>query len=82
MTTWLLLAAAILAEVTATLSLRGALDLPALYVVVVVGYVLTFALLAQVLAKQAAAEAAKPRKAPQQKAPGSAEPVEINPDQI
>ncbi|MFJ6041651.1 DMT family transporter [Brachybacterium paraconglomeratum] len=49
MTTWLLLAAAILAEVTATLSLRGALDLPALYVVVVVGYVLTFALLAQVL---------------------------------
>ncbi|MFL0457884.1 DMT family transporter [Brachybacterium paraconglomeratum] len=49
MTTWLLLAAAILAEVTATLSLRGALDLPALYVVVVVGYVLTFALLTQVL---------------------------------
>lgn len=49
MTTWLLLAAAILSEVTATLSLRGALDLPALYVVVVVGYVLTFALLAQVL---------------------------------
>jgi translation initiation factor IF-3 len=33
-------------------------------------------------AEEAAAEAAKPRKAPQQKAPGSAEPVEINPDQI
>ena len=49
MTTWLLLAAAVLSEVTATLSLRGALDRPALYVVVVVGYVLTFALLAQVL---------------------------------
>jgi translation initiation factor IF-3 len=29
-----------------------------------------------------AAAAAKPRKAPQQKAPGSAEPVEINPEQI
>src|SRR5699024_4986608 len=49
MTTWLLLAAAILSEVTATLSLRGALDQPALYAVVVVGYVLTFALLAQTL---------------------------------
>lgn len=49
MTTWLLLAAAILSEVIATLSLRGALDQSALYVVVVVGYVLTFALLAQVL---------------------------------
>ena len=49
MTTWLLLAAAVLSEVTAALSLRGALDRPALYVVVVVGYVLTFALLAQVL---------------------------------
>ena len=49
MTTWLLLAAAILAEVTATLSLRGALDQPALYAVVVAGYVLSFVLLAQVL---------------------------------
>lgn len=49
MTTWLLLAAAILSEVTATLSLRGALDHPALYLVVVAGYALTFALLAQVL---------------------------------
>jgi translation initiation factor IF-3 len=33
-------------------------------------------------AAEEAAAAAKPRKAPQQKAPGSAEPVEINPDQI
>ncbi|AXK46506.1 DMT family transporter [Brachybacterium saurashtrense] len=49
MTTWLLLAAAILSEVTATLALRGALDDPALYVVVAAGYVLSFVLLAQVL---------------------------------
>lgn len=49
MTAWLLLGAAILSEVAATLSLRGALDQPALYVVVVAGYVLTFVLLAQVL---------------------------------
>ncbi|MEE1618484.1 DMT family transporter [Brachybacterium sp. J153] len=49
MTAWLLLVGAILSEVTATLSLRGALDHPALYVVVVVGYVTTFVLLAQVL---------------------------------
>lgn len=49
MTTWLLLGAAILSEVTATLSLRGALDHPALYAVVVAGYVLSFVLLAQVL---------------------------------
>ena len=49
MTTWLLLAAAILSEVTGTLSLRGALDHPALYAVVVAGYVLSFVLLAQVL---------------------------------
>lgn len=47
--TWLLLLATILSEVTATLSLRGALDHPGLYVVVVAGYVLSFALLAQVL---------------------------------
>jgi translation initiation factor IF-3 len=33
-------------------------------------------------AAEEAAAAAKPRKAPQQKAPGSAEPVEINPEQI
>ena len=49
MITWLLLIAAICAEVTATLSLKAALDQPALYVVVVAGYATTFILLAQVL---------------------------------
>lgn len=49
MTTWLLLIGAILSEVTATLSLRGALDHPALYVVVVSGYALSFGFLALVL---------------------------------
>lgn len=49
MTAWLLLAAAILSEVTATLSLRGALDQPSLYVVVIGGYALSFGLLVQVL---------------------------------
>lgn len=47
--TWLLLLATILSEVAATLALRGALDHPGLYVLVVLGYVLSFALLAQVL---------------------------------
>ncbi|MFC9354400.1 DMT family transporter [Arthrobacter sp. NPDC057013] len=46
---WLLLAAAILAEVTATLSLKGALEHPALYVIVAAGYLGAFALLAAVL---------------------------------
>src|SRR5699024_700867 len=36
-------------EVSATLSLRGALDHPALYVVVVLGYALSFGFLALVL---------------------------------
>lgn len=49
MIVWLLLVGAILSEVTATLSLRGALDHPALYAVVVAGYALSFALLALVL---------------------------------
>ena len=49
MIAWLLLIGAILSEVTATLSLRGALDNPALYVLVVAGYVLAFTLLGQVL---------------------------------
>lgn len=49
MTAWLFLAGAILSEVTATLSLRGALDHPALYIVVVLGYSLSFVFLAQVL---------------------------------
>jgi small multidrug resistance pump len=50
-TKWLLLTAAILCEVTATLSLKGALDHPALYVVVAVGYLASFTLLALVLRK-------------------------------
>jgi small multidrug resistance pump len=45
MTTWLLLASAILSEVAATLSLKRALDHPALYAVVVAGYVAAFILL-------------------------------------
>jgi small multidrug resistance pump len=45
MTEWVLLAAAILSEVTATLSLKRALDHPALYAVVAVGYVAAFVLL-------------------------------------
>ena len=49
MITWLLLILAILAEVTATLSLKAALDQPALYVVVVAGYATTFTVLALVL---------------------------------
>jgi small multidrug resistance pump len=43
--TWLLLAGAILSEVTGTLSLKRALDHPALYAVVAIGYVAAFALL-------------------------------------
>jgi small multidrug resistance pump len=46
---WLLLAVAILSEVTGSLSLKGALERPALYVVVAAGYVGAFALLAVVL---------------------------------
>ncbi|WP_371029912.1 multidrug efflux SMR transporter [Pseudoclavibacter sp. JSM 162008] len=46
---WLLLAAAISCEVTASLSLKGALDAPALYAIVVVGYAASFVLLALVL---------------------------------
>lgn len=49
MTTWALLAGAILSEVAAILSLRGALEHPALYAVVVAGYVLSYGLLVQVL---------------------------------
>lgn len=49
MRVWLLLTAAILGEVAATLSLRGALEVPALYLVVVVGYALSYWLLIQVL---------------------------------
>lgn len=46
---WLLLMAAILLEVTATLSLRAALDHPAWYVPVAVGYLSSFTALSFVL---------------------------------
>lgn len=49
MIAWLLLMGAILSEVAATLSLRGALDHSALYALVVAGYVLSFGFLALVL---------------------------------
>lgn len=45
MSPWLLLAGAIVCEVTGTLSLKRALDHPALYTVVVAGYVAAFFLL-------------------------------------
>jgi small multidrug resistance pump len=45
MTTWLFLGAAILTEVTATLALKRALEVPAFYGVVVLGYVAAFVLL-------------------------------------
>ncbi|KIC66606.1 DMT family transporter [Pseudarthrobacter phenanthrenivorans] len=48
---WIFLAGAILSEVTASLSLKAALDNPALFVVVVIGYAASFALLAGVLRK-------------------------------
>ena len=48
MKNWLLLAGAIVCE-AASLSLKAALDAPVLYVVVVVGYVTSFAFLAAVL---------------------------------
>ena len=38
MTKWLLLAGSILSEVTGSLSLKGALDRPGLYVLVAAGY--------------------------------------------
>ncbi|WP_151081566.1 DMT family transporter [Nocardioides cynanchi] len=49
MTTWLLLGAAIVSEVTATLSLKRALDRPAFYVFVALGYLLAFVLLSLTL---------------------------------
>ena len=49
MTKWLFLAAAILLEVTASLSLKAALETPALYAVVVIGYAGAFACLFQSL---------------------------------
>ncbi|MET1154718.1 SMR family transporter [Arthrobacter sp.] len=49
MKNWLLLTGAIVCEVAASLSLKAALDVPALYVVVVAGYMTSFAFLAAVL---------------------------------
>lgn len=49
MKAWAFLVLAVGAEVAATLSLKGALDNSALYVVVVIGYVIAFASLAKVL---------------------------------
>lgn len=49
MTKWLLLAAAIASEVTGSLSLKGALGHPALYVPVAVGFVAAFWFLTAVL---------------------------------
>jgi small multidrug resistance pump len=46
---WLLLGGAIVTEVAGSLSLKGALDHPLLYVVVVVGYLAAFVLLTLVL---------------------------------
>ncbi|KWX65541.1 multidrug efflux SMR transporter [Mycobacterium sp. NAZ190054] len=47
--TWLYLLLAIGSEVAATLSLKGSATMPALYVVVVLGYLASFVLLALVL---------------------------------
>lgn len=49
MKAWLMLAGAILVEVTASLSLKAALDAPLLYIVVVLGYTASFVLLFFVL---------------------------------
>lgn len=46
---WVLLAAAVLSEVTASLSLKAALDHPVLYLVVAAGYGTSFTLLSLVL---------------------------------
>lgn len=45
MTRWVMLSAAIVAEVAATMSLRASIDSPVWLIVVVVGYVTAFALL-------------------------------------
>lgn len=46
---WLLLSGAIVTEVAGSVSLKGALDHPLLYIVVVVGYLAAFVLLTLVL---------------------------------
>jgi small multidrug resistance pump len=48
---WIFLAGAILSEVTASLSLKAALENPAFFIVVVVGYAASFGFLAGVLRK-------------------------------
>lgn len=49
MNKWLFLVAAIILEVTATLSLKGAIEHPGLYAVVAIGYLGSFSSLALVL---------------------------------
>lgn len=49
MTKWLLLLGAILCEVSASLSLKAAVDRPAFYLVVVLGFTAAFAFLTAVL---------------------------------
>ena len=49
MSKWLLLAGAILSEVTGSLALKAALDAPGYYVLVAVGYIASFTLLTLVL---------------------------------
>jgi small multidrug resistance pump len=48
-TKWLLLVGAVACEVTASLSLKGALDRPSLYAVVATGYLVSLVLLTAVL---------------------------------
>ena len=49
MTKWVFLAGAILSEVSASLSLKGALETPALYLLVAAGYAASFTFLTLVL---------------------------------
>lgn len=49
MTKWLLLAGAIASEITGSLSLKGALDTPALYVLVAISFAAAFTFLSRVL---------------------------------
>lgn len=51
MTKWLFLLGAIVSEVTGSLSLKGALDHPWLYVVVAIGYAASFVFLSGVLSR-------------------------------
>ncbi|HIW90794.1 MAG TPA: multidrug efflux SMR transporter [Candidatus Corynebacterium avicola] len=49
MTVWMTLVAAIVSEVAASLSLKAAMDNPAWYVVVVLGYLMSFFMLSRTL---------------------------------